>query len=141
MGSMRYSIRALLIATLFSSLLFSPLAWRQAKRRQLIREILRAGGEVELDESSRVKAVILPQSGLHDVGASRFKLFPKLSQLSMLDVRLATDKANLTARRLDLTSISGEVLDDLERTLADSANRATQSSAGTASHGRAAEDR
>ena len=115
MAAMRYSIRSLLTATFVAALFFSHLAWQTARRSELIRDIEQVGGAVEFDEHAKVKAVVLPTAALKDVRASRLKLFPNMSKLSLLVFEARNGDMHLKAARLDTTAINNELLDDLER--------------------------
>ena len=55
------------------------------------------------------------QGALKDVRASRLKLFPNMSKLSLLVFEARNGDMHLKAARLDITAINNELLDDLER--------------------------
>lgn len=110
---MRFSIRALLVLIFAAALVSSYVASQEAKRRQLIRDIERVGGQVETDRFANVTGVTLPHASLIEIQGARLKLLPKLAKLTLLDVEGTSGDLHFEAKRIEITTVTDELLDEL----------------------------
>lgn len=119
---LQFSLRTTFVLTLLAAVYISYLVQLDSNRKRLVQEIEAAGGNVTVDDTlfsifstERITAVSLPYDSIHEIGACRLLVLPKLTTLSLTDVEMTSnDGTQLQTSELKLTKLTKTLLESID---------------------------